>query len=42
VVLIAGLIFNLVVPALWIIAVLAGLTAVQRIWIVWQADQSAG
>ncbi len=42
VVLIAGLIFNLVVPALWLIAVLAGLTAVQRIWIVWQADQSAG
>jgi CDP-diacylglycerol--glycerol-3-phosphate 3-phosphatidyltransferase len=39
-VLIAGLIFNLVVPALWIIAVLAGLTAVQRIWIVWQADRA--
>jgi len=42
VVLIAGLICNLVVPALWVIAVLAGLTAVQRIWIVWQADQAAG
>ncbi len=40
-VLIAGLIFNLVVPALWIIAVLAGLTAVQRIWVTWLADRQA-
>ncbi|MCX6031505.1 MAG: CDP-alcohol phosphatidyltransferase family protein [Chloroflexi bacterium] len=38
-ILIAGLIFNLVVPALWIIAVLAGLTAVQRIWVTWLADR---
>ncbi len=40
-ILIAGLIFNLVVPALWIIAVLAGLTAVQRIWVTWLADRQA-
>jgi CDP-diacylglycerol--glycerol-3-phosphate 3-phosphatidyltransferase len=38
-ILIAGLICNLVVPALWIIAVLAGLTAVQRIWVTWLADR---
>jgi CDP-diacylglycerol--glycerol-3-phosphate 3-phosphatidyltransferase len=39
--LIFGLIFNLVVPVLWLIAVLAGLTAVQRIWVTWRADQKA-
>ena len=38
-VLIAGLILDLIIPALWIIAVLAGVTAVQRIWITRQADQ---
>jgi CDP-diacylglycerol--glycerol-3-phosphate 3-phosphatidyltransferase len=40
-ILILGLIFNLVVPALWIIAGLAGLTAIQRIWVTWQAARKA-
>ncbi len=39
VVLIAGLILNQVVIALWIIAALAGFTALQRIWVTWQADK---
>jgi CDP-diacylglycerol--glycerol-3-phosphate 3-phosphatidyltransferase len=39
-ILIAGLILNQMVIALWIIAVLAAVTAVQRIWVTWQADQS--
>jgi CDP-diacylglycerol--glycerol-3-phosphate 3-phosphatidyltransferase len=40
-VLIAGLILNQVVIALWVIALLAGVTALQRIWVTWQADQTA-
>ena len=39
--LIAGLIFNQVILALAIIAILAGFTAVQRIWVTWQADRTA-
>jgi CDP-diacylglycerol--glycerol-3-phosphate 3-phosphatidyltransferase len=39
VVLIAGLILNQVIIALWIISLLAGVTALQRIWVTWQADQ---
>jgi CDP-diacylglycerol--glycerol-3-phosphate 3-phosphatidyltransferase len=39
--LIAGLLFDLIVPALWIIAILAGLTAIQRIWVTYQADRKA-
>jgi CDP-diacylglycerol---glycerol-3-phosphate 3-phosphatidyltransferase len=38
-ILIAGLIFNQMMIALWIIAALAVVTAIQRIWITWQADQ---
>lgn len=41
VILIAGLIFNLVIWALAIIAILAGITAVQRIWVTWQAARTA-
>ncbi len=41
VVLILGLILNQVVIALAVIAVLAGVTAVQRIWVTWQAYQAA-
>ena len=41
VLLIAGLIFNQVILALAIIAILAGFTAVQRIWVTWQADRTA-
>jgi len=41
VILIAGLIFNQVIWALAIIAILAGLTAVQRIWVTWQAARTA-
>ena len=40
-ILIAGLIFNQVIWALAIIAILAGLTAVQRIWVTWQAARTA-
>jgi len=40
VILIAGLIFNLTIWALAIIAILAGLTAVQRIWVTWQAART--
>jgi CDP-diacylglycerol---glycerol-3-phosphate 3-phosphatidyltransferase len=39
IVLIVGLILGLVVPALWVIMLFATFTAVQRIWITWQADQ---
>ena len=41
VILIAGLIFNQVIWALAIIAILAGFTAVQRIWLTWQAARTA-
>jgi CDP-diacylglycerol--glycerol-3-phosphate 3-phosphatidyltransferase len=41
VILIAGLIFNQVIWALAIIAILAGFTAVQRIWMTWQAARTA-
>jgi CDP-diacylglycerol--glycerol-3-phosphate 3-phosphatidyltransferase len=41
VILIAGLIFNQVIWALAIIALLAGITAVQRIWVTWQAARTA-
>jgi CDP-diacylglycerol--glycerol-3-phosphate 3-phosphatidyltransferase len=41
VILIAGLIFNLAIWALAIIAILAGITAVQRIWVTWQAARTA-
>jgi CDP-diacylglycerol--glycerol-3-phosphate 3-phosphatidyltransferase len=41
VILIAGLIFNLTIWALAIIALLAGITAVQRIWVTWQAARTA-
>lgn len=40
-VLIAGLILNQVQIALWIITLLAGITALQRIWLTWQADRAA-
>jgi len=40
-ILIAGLIFNQIVWALAIIAILAGITAVQRIWVTWQAARTA-
>jgi CDP-diacylglycerol--glycerol-3-phosphate 3-phosphatidyltransferase len=41
VILIAGLIFNQVIWALAIIAILASFTAVQRIWVTWQAASTA-
>ena len=41
VILIAGLIFNQAIWALAIIAILAGFTAVQRIWVTWQAARTA-
>jgi CDP-diacylglycerol--glycerol-3-phosphate 3-phosphatidyltransferase len=41
VILIAGLIFDQIIWALAIIAILAGLTAVQRIWVTWQAARTA-
>jgi len=41
VILIAGLIFNQIIWALAIIAILAGITAVQRIWVTWQAARTA-
>jgi CDP-diacylglycerol--glycerol-3-phosphate 3-phosphatidyltransferase len=40
-VLIVGLVFNWVMIALWVIALLAGFTALQRLWLTWQADRSA-
>ena len=39
VLLIAGLILGRPFWALWVIALLAGFTAIQRIWLTWQADQ---
>jgi len=42
VILIAGLIFNQIIWALAIIAILSGFTAVQRIWVTWQAARTAG
>jgi CDP-diacylglycerol--glycerol-3-phosphate 3-phosphatidyltransferase len=41
VILIAGLIFNQVIWALAIIAILASFTALQRIWVTWQAASTA-
>jgi CDP-diacylglycerol---glycerol-3-phosphate 3-phosphatidyltransferase len=41
VILIAGLIFNQVIWALAIVAILAGFTALQRIWVTWQAARTA-
>jgi CDP-diacylglycerol--glycerol-3-phosphate 3-phosphatidyltransferase len=41
IILIAGLILGLIVPALWLITLFAAFTAVQRIWITWHADQVA-
>jgi CDP-diacylglycerol--glycerol-3-phosphate 3-phosphatidyltransferase len=41
VLLIAGLIFNQLIWALAIITILAGFTAVQRIWVTWQASRTA-
>ncbi len=35
-VLVVGLLFQIPKISLWIIAILANLTAIQRIWIVWQ------
>jgi CDP-diacylglycerol--glycerol-3-phosphate 3-phosphatidyltransferase len=40
-ILIGGLLINLTVWALAIIAILAGFTAVQRIWVTWQAARAA-
>ena len=40
-ILIAGLILQQMVVALWIIVILATFTALQRIWITWRADQAA-
>ncbi len=39
--LIAGLIFNQVILALAVIAILAGITAVQRIWVTWRQSRVA-
>jgi len=41
VILIAGLLFNQIIWALAIIAILAGFTAIQRIWVTWQAARTA-
>jgi CDP-diacylglycerol---glycerol-3-phosphate 3-phosphatidyltransferase len=38
--LIVGLLVRQIVIALWIVAVLAALTALQRIWVTWQADRA--
>lgn len=40
VLLIAGLVFNQIIWALWVVAVLATATAIQRIWVTWKAAQS--
>ncbi len=40
-VLIAGLILGLTIPALWVIALLAAFTAVQRILVTWRLDRAA-
>ncbi len=39
-ILICGLILGQIIWALWIIAILAGITALQRIWVTWQADRT--
>jgi CDP-diacylglycerol--glycerol-3-phosphate 3-phosphatidyltransferase len=39
VILILGLIVNQIIWALWIIAILSGFTALQRIWVTWQTDR---
>lgn len=39
--LILGLISGQIILALWIIAILAGVTALQRIWVTWQMDRAA-
>jgi CDP-diacylglycerol--glycerol-3-phosphate 3-phosphatidyltransferase len=39
--LIAGLIFNQIILALGVIAILAGITAVQRIWVTWRQSRVA-
>lgn len=41
VLLIAGLVFNQIIWSLWIIAVLASFTAIQRIWVTWRAANNA-
>ncbi len=41
VLLIAGLIFNQVIWALWVVTVLATATAIQRIWVTWKAARNA-
>lgn len=41
IILIIGLILGQPIWALWIITILAGFTAVQRIWITWQTDRAA-
>ena len=40
-ILIIGLLINQIIWALAIIAILAGFTAVQRIWVTWQAARAA-
>ena len=42
VILIAGLLFNQIIWALSIIAFLAGITAIQRIWLTWQLVRADG
>lgn len=42
VILIAGMITGQIIGALWIIAILAGFTALQRIWVTWKIDRTAG
>lgn len=39
-ILIAGLLFGLLTWSLGLIAVLAGITAIQRIWVTWRADSA--
>lgn len=41
VLLIGGLILNQVVLVLWLIAILAGITAVQRMWLTWQTERDS-
>lgn len=42
VILIAGLLFNQIIWSLSIIAILAGITAIQRIWLTWQLARADG
>ena len=39
--LILGLILGQILVALWVIAILAGLTALQRIWVTWMSDRDS-